>query len=109
MTPSSVPLTDGSVFTTLDFPSNASVLADAAAGAESVRLVLNGPGGQVVDRVENVAPYSLFANNGADFFGSALEVGSYTLSVTAYTGDGATGTAGDTLTVGFTIVPFGIA
>ncbi len=96
-------LTDGIVVT--DVPSHASIVANVAdtTAVESVRFVLNGPGGLFVDRVENVAPYALLANNGGDFFGDVLPAGAYTLSVTAYADDDATGLAGESLPIAFTV------
>jgi hypothetical protein len=54
---------------------------------------------------DNAKPYALFGDNGSGnyYYGSYLPVGSYTLTVTPYSGANGTGTAGTPLTVNFTV------
>jgi hypothetical protein len=54
-------------------------------------------------RIENLLPYALFADNNGDLNGFVPTLGSHTLSATAYTARGATGTAGQTFTIHFTV------
>ncbi len=96
-------LTDGGSFNAGDVPANATIVANASGGTESVAFLLTGPGGLSVSSVENVAPYSIFANDGDDYFGDALPVGDYSLSVTPYSQDNASGTAGSTIVLSFSI------
>jgi uncharacterized protein YaiE (UPF0345 family) len=55
-------------------------------------------------RTETVAPYALFGDNSGDYTNWALAVGSYTLTATPHTGSGGSGTAGQPLTISFTVV-----
>ncbi|PJJ53073.1 PQQ-dependent sugar dehydrogenase [Hymenobacter chitinivorans] len=55
-------------------------------------------------RTENVVPYALAGDNGpTDYLPWTPAVGSHTLTATPYTATGATGTAGQALTVSFTV------
>ena len=97
-------LVDGMTVDAGDVPVSASVLAVTdPATVGSVRFVLGGPGELFRDHVEMIRPYTLFENLGGDYFGGALPAGAYTLAVTPYGGLDATGDAGETLTVSFTI------
>jgi len=69
----------------------------------SVRLRLTGEDTNIV-RVENVAPYALFGDNGGDFLGGIpLEAGDYTLSLAAFSQKGANGELLDTEFISFTV------
>ncbi len=98
-------LVDGGVYSVFEVPTSATIVA-AASESESVAFELDGPDGLSVSSVENVSPYSIFANDGNDFFGGSLPAGDYTLSVTPWSQDGATGTAGSTRVLSFSIVEF---
>ena len=69
----------------------------------SVSLSLSGPISN--NRTENGAPYALFGDNGGtNFFGEIFPPGSYTMTATPFSGSSLSGQAGQSLTVGFTIV-----
>jgi hypothetical protein len=72
----------------------------------SVRFGLNGTSNY---RIESAAPYALAGDDKGDYEKWTPSVGSYTVSGTAYTESDAKGTAGSTLTVGFTVVNGGTA
>ena len=68
----------------------------------SVRMQLSGT--KTVDRTENIAPYSLYGDNGEnDLTGESLPVGRYTLTATAYQNRKLGGNKLGTLTVSFTV------
>ncbi len=100
-----IELTDGAVVSMSEVPTNATVLATVADPlvVESVRFELRGPGDFGRTHVEEILPYTLFENLGQDFFGNMLPAGTHTLSVTTFSKAGATGEAGETLTITFTI------
>ena len=98
-------LTDGGS-PTLDDPASGSygirVKTQSGAAIGSVRLQLTG--GKSVDRTENVAPYSLYGDDGDnDLHGEALPVGTYTLTATAYSERALGGDQLGTLSVSFTV------
>ncbi|MDB5294963.1 MAG: glycosyl hydrolase family 88, partial [Phycisphaerales bacterium] len=67
----------------------------------SVKFVLDG-GASI--RVDNTSAYALAGNAGGDYYAMTPTVGPHTLAVTAYGGADATGPAGATKTVKFTVV-----
>jgi CubicO group peptidase (beta-lactamase class C family) len=67
----------------------------------SVRFGLDGNAGY---RVESAAPYALAGDSGGNYNPWTPAVGSHALSGTAFSGPGATGTAGATATISFTVV-----
>ena len=72
----------------------------------SVSLALSGA--KTVSRTENVAPYSLYGDGGADALdGEPLPAGSYTLTATAYSERAGGGDELGTLSVSFTITEAG--
>ncbi len=79
------------------------VYAEAAHGAPaigSVQLTLDGIG----TRMENVTPYALFGDSGGDFAGGAnLTPGTYSLTVTAFSGQGGNGDVLGSEELSFTI------
>ena len=80
------------------------IRADIAVGERvgSVRLELSGA--KTVSRTENVAPYSLYGDGGADALdGGSLPAGSYTLTATAYADGNLGGDELGTLEVSFTV------
>ena len=80
------------------------IRADLAAGetAGSVRLELSGA--KTVSRTENVTPYSLYGDGGANALrGQSLPAGSYTLTATGYSERSRGGDELGTLEVTFTV------
>ncbi|MFD1139791.1 T9SS type A sorting domain-containing protein [Larkinella insperata] len=61
-------------------------------------------GRQTLTQIENAAPYALFKDDGGNFRGWTPAVGSYTLTATPYSGPNGTGTAGNPVTISFTVV-----
>ncbi|SMD44497.1 delta-60 repeat domain-containing protein/Por secretion system C-terminal sorting domain-containing protein [Aquiflexum balticum DSM 16537] len=55
-------------------------------------------------RTENVAPYALFGDNNGNYSGRMLPTGNYTMYSMPFTQSSRRGTAGDPLTVNFSIV-----
>ena len=97
-------LADGAELT-LDDPASGSygirveTAADASIG--SVRLALSGA--KTAARTENVAPFSLYGDDGATLAGEGLPAGAYTLAATAYAEGNLGGAVLQTLTVSFTV------
>jgi PKD repeat protein len=58
-------------------------------------------------RTENAAPYALAGDSSGNYNPWTPTVGSHTLTATPYTGSGATGTAGNALTINFTVIDDG--
>ena len=83
------------------------VRVETGAGAEigSVRLTLAGAKAQA--RTENLAPYSLYGDDGTSPHGEGLPVGSYTLTATAYSQGNLGGAVLQTLSVSFTVAAAG--
>ena len=81
--------------------SNLNIRADTTASVESVRFGLNGNANY---RTENVAPYALQGDNGGNYYAWSPGTGNYSLTVTAYSGDNASGTAGVSISINFSIV-----
>lgn len=74
---------------------NLSIRANAASGVRSVRMVLDGR-----SQVESIQPFALFGDNNGDYNAWRPTAGTtYSLQVTGYSGTGATGTAGQTLSL----------
>ncbi len=73
-------ITDGAVFTFSNL--SAALLSIEAVPEESatVSFELSGPLNQ--SKVEKIAPYALFGNEGADFEGATFAAGEYTLTIT---------------------------
>jgi hypothetical protein len=79
--------------------SNLAIVATGASGTQSVKFNLNG-----TTYTESTGRYSIFGDNGrSNIYGKKFEADTYTLSATAYSRDGATGTAGRTQTLSFTV------
>ena len=64
---------------------------------------LNLSGATTASRTENTAPYALFGDDSGDYLGQPLPTGSYTISGTAYSGRGLSGTNLGGLVVSFSI------
>lgn len=58
-------------------------------------------------KTESAAPYALFGDNGGNYAGSQLPIGSYTMSATAYSGGGQSGSDLGSLMIQFSIVDQG--
>ncbi len=72
-------LTDGMRINKADYPEMPfGVLFNSGSGTGGVNFTLSGPINQ--NQMERTAPYSLFANTGADIFGRDFPVGSYSLT-----------------------------
>ena len=75
----------------------------------SGRALLDGPVGSVrfavgdVERVENIAAFTLFEQEGDVYLGRSPAPGDYQLTITPYAIDDAAGEAGEPLTINFTI------
>jgi hypothetical protein len=98
-------LTNGSTLNLATLPSrNLNIRANTnPATVGSVVFVLSGAQNKTV--TESRSPYALFGDNtAADYYAWTPAVGSYTLKATPFTASGGTGTAGTSLTVGFTVV-----
>ena len=84
------------------------IVAAIAAGRTvgSVAFVLDAPGEDGdVTHTDGVSPYSLHGDGGEDAItGAPLRAGSHTLTATAWSGPGGTGTVLGTLSVEFTVV-----
>lgn len=99
------PLVDGQVVDLGLLPaSQLSVRADTLPGVTgSVVFDLDGNPGF---RTESAAPYALFGDSGGDYapWSGVPQAGAHTLTATAYTAAGGSGTPGTPLTIGFTVV-----
>ncbi|MEM8746589.1 MAG: hypothetical protein AAGF91_07795 [Actinomycetota bacterium] len=90
-------LTDGGVVTLADANADLSVRAETGAGVRSVRFGLDGDADH---RVESVAPFSLFGDDGGDYrAGWRPGPGPVTIQATGFDGAEATGVAGPTIAV----------
>lgn len=74
------------------------IRANTDANTSSVGFTLNGE-----TYIENNEPYTLFDGKGRARNGGKLKPGNYTLSATAYSEDNLGGTAGNTITIHFTV------
>lgn len=68
----------------------------------SLSLELTGPLG--FRKTENIAPYALFGNNGADIFGRQFLLGEYTLTATPFSKINGQGIPGNSQSISFQIV-----
>lgn len=80
------------------------IRADTASTVGSVRFVLDGKSNY---HTESYAPYMSQGDVGVDYAAWTPSVGTHTISATPFTGAGATGTAGTSLTVTFKVVDGG--
>ena len=80
------------------------IRADLAVGETVGSVELSLTGAKTVSRMENLAPYSLYGDGGADALdGASLPAGRYTLTATAYANSNLGGDELGTLEVSFTI------
>ena len=66
--------------------------------------VLNLSGQQSRTQTETAPPLALFGDAGGDYFNWTPAVGSYNLKATPYSGSGGSGTAGTSLSIGFSVI-----
>ncbi|GAB3027830.1 Kelch repeat-containing protein [Spirosoma pulveris] len=82
---------------------NLSIRANVSTAAiGSVVMALTGT--EVRTQIENVVPYALFGDNGGSFYSWTPSAGSYNLTATPYTDPGGAGTAGNALSLNFTVI-----
>ena len=95
-------LSDGAVINSASLPTtHLNIRANTSpATVGSVRF---GFDGNTNARTESGAPYALFGDMSGNYNAGMLSTGRHTLAGTAYTNKSATGTAGPTLTISFTI------
>ena len=55
-------------------------------------------------RIENFAPWAFFGDNAGDYASGILSLGQHTLKATPFSGTNGTGTAGDSLTIHFSVI-----
>lgn len=94
-------LTEGDVIDLRLDGEDLAISADAA-GVGSVRFVLSGA--ESLTRTESAAPYALHGDASGDYNIWNPSLGNYTLSATAYSGAGASGTAGPEYIVNFSVI-----
>lgn len=97
-------LSAGEVLNLATLPTkNLSIRANAnPVAVGSVKFVLSGALSKT--QIETGSPYALFGDMGGNFNPWTPTVGSYSLTGTPFTGSGASGTAGTSLTINFTVV-----
>lgn len=93
-------LTNGMTINLAVTGSQLSVNAVPASGVASVRFNLDSG---VINRVENSAPYALNGDSGGTFTPWTPSLGGHILVVTPYSASGGSGTAGNPITVNFTV------
>ena len=89
----------------LDDPANGSygIRVDLATDAEVGSVLLELSGAKTVSQTENIAPYSLYGDDGTNLNGESLPAGSYTLRATAFSESGGGGDELQVLEVSFTV------
>ncbi|MFD1141215.1 putative Ig domain-containing protein [Larkinella insperata] len=97
-------ITEGETINLASLPTrNLAILANTSpAVVGSVHMVLGGQ--QSRTQVDNGAPYALFGDKSGNYNAWTPAVGSYSLTGTTYTGSGATGMAGGSLTISFRVI-----
>ncbi len=92
---------DGVVLNLAKLPKNLNIAANVSGGknGQSVNFVYDNN-----SRTENGAPFALGSDTNGDFWGWSTTVGTHALTATPWSGRGATGSAGRSLTVKFTVV-----
>ncbi len=95
------PLTEGMHIDRSAYPGDLSIRLLANNMVGSVDIALEGP--IAATRRENRAPYTLFGNDGFDFFGQPFPAGAYSLRARPYARNNLLGEAGEPLQVNFTV------
>ncbi|WP_250419078.1 PKD domain-containing protein [Pontibacter deserti] len=67
-------------------------------------VIISLTGAQVLNVKENKAPYSVFGDTNGNYKAWTPKTGNYTLMATPYTASGGGGTAGTSLTIGFSVI-----
>ena len=80
---------------------DAAIRAEATSDVGSIRFALKGP--VALNKMENVAPFSLFGDRGGILSKGSLQLGDYELTATPYSRDDGQGDQGEALTVKFTV------
>ncbi|QOV87471.1 glycoside hydrolase family 88 protein [Humisphaera borealis] len=95
------PLTEGQILNlyTLGRQLNINATLATSLTTASVKFVFDG-----VSRIESSAPFAAFSDDGGDFVAWTPSPGPHTLVITPYSGTGATGLAGPSVTVNFTVI-----
>lgn len=96
-----IPLSNGSVISLNQAGHQLNIRANSSANTESVILKLSGT--QHYQRTENVSPYALFGDESGNYYNWTPAVGNYTLEATAYELDNGSGTAGNSVSISFTV------
>ena len=94
-------LSDNYIIDLSDTGPNLNIKAKVTEGTNSVVFGLNDDS---EFRIENYPPFALAANSDEDYYGWTPRLGEYTLTATAYTEMNGSGTAGEPLTINFTVV-----
>lgn len=89
---------------TIDYANLAISASVSSTDVASVRFSLSGP--LSYSQTENVIPYSLFGDFNNVLNSKDFPVGNYQLNVIPYTGRSATGTAGQTTSISFSVVDY---
>jgi len=94
---------DGDMIDVKDLPTmNLNIEAVTTDDVQSVRLALSGS--MISERTENVAPYALFGDKGGNFNGRGFDLGDYGIVATPYSEDRLSGTQGNDMAIGFTLI-----
>jgi hypothetical protein len=88
--------------TTIDVSAGKTYTVKATAGSGTIGSVVFAIDGTVVHTEGATAPYSIAGENGTDLLPWSVPTGSHTLTVTAFSAAGGTGTMGTPITVNFT-------
>ncbi|MEM6678489.1 MAG: Ig-like domain-containing protein, partial [Pseudomonadota bacterium] len=96
------PIQQGSVITVPSGSTDALSIEAVTEDGRVESIALQFDDGQV--QIENMAPFALFGNTGRDFLPGQIGPGAHNLTVTAFTGDGASGLDLGTTAVLFEIV-----
>lgn len=98
------PLTNGAVLDLSALPTyKLNIRANVTGTVQSVYFQLSGP--ESYHRIENSPPYALKGDDDGDYNQWVPAPGTYTLTATPYTENGAEGVAGTPLTITFTVQP----
>jgi len=95
-------LTDGMTLTLADLPTR-NLNVRAVTSPSTIGSVRFGLDGSSNFRTETNAPYAMAGDDSGNYRPWTPAVGAHTIKATPYTSAGATGTAGATVTVGFTV------
>lgn len=97
-------LNEGAVINLSAYPVGTifTVLANVGGSVESVKLVLSGAKSKT--QIESLAPYGLYGDQGANYYGEAFVAGNYKIVATPYSADGGGGQAGSNFEVNFSVV-----